>query len=170
MKWVVNMIDKVLDIINQYLAGEYPFNENYPFYIELERLLFQNYVEMYQENDRLTIELYENLSRICEECELGFDEDKFKTKIINELKRIELALGLKLFIEYHGNDGGVEKMKNIEYPVECPLLNKKIDRLICFDIHGVVEGLSPKDEAPKEIYEHENYIDICYNCKYHIFD
>lgn len=61
-------------------------------------------------------------------------------------------------------------MTKIKYPVECPLLNKKIDELICFDIHGVVQGISPKSEAPKEIFENKNYTEICKKCKYHRYD
>lgn len=59
-------------------------------------------------------------------------------------------------------------MKNIIYPVECPLMkNKKIDEYTCFEIHTVVQGTSPTSIAPKEIFENEDYIEICENCKFH---
>lgn len=39
-----------------------------------------------------------------------------------------------------------------EKNVKCPLLgNSWIDIWICFDIHGVVEETSPKNEAPEKI-------------------
>ncbi len=60
---------------------------------------------------------------------------------------------------------------NIEYPVSCPLMNNMmVDKDICFDIHMVVDGTTPKDYAPQEIYEHDNYQDICLKCPYHRFD
>jgi hypothetical protein len=57
---------------------------------------------------------------------------------------------------------------DIKYPVQCPLLgNREIDIDTCFDIHMVVEGTAPKYTAPKEIYEHEDYVEICQNCQFH---
>ena len=54
------------------------------------------------------------------------------------------------------------------YPVSCPLMgNQKIDMGTCFDIHMVVCGEAPKRTAPKEIYQHKNYVEICENCPYH---
>ena len=51
------------------------------------------------------------------------------------------------------------------YPVSCPLMgNQKIDMGTCFDIHMVVCGEAPKRTAPKEIYQHKNYVEICENC------
>ena len=55
----------------------------------------------------------------------------------------------------------------IKYPVQCPLMGCKIDMGTCFDIHMVVCNQAPKWTAPKEIYEFENYVDICNKCPYH---
>ena len=55
----------------------------------------------------------------------------------------------------------------IEYPVYCPLMKKKIDIGICFDIHMVVEGNTPLYTAPKQIYEFENYREMCLKCPHH---
>ncbi len=58
-----------------------------------------------------------------------------------------------------------------EKNVKCPLLgNSWIDIWICFDIHGVVEETSPKNEAPEKIFEHADYQDICLRCPNHRFD
>jgi hypothetical protein len=57
---------------------------------------------------------------------------------------------------------------DIPYPVPCPLLGaREIDIGTCFDIHMVVEGTAPKYTAPKEIYNHEDYVEICQNCPFH---
>lgn len=58
-------------------------------------------------------------------------------------------------------------MKNIKYPVECPLMEKEIDEYTCFEIHSVVDDNEPRCVAPKNIFKHENYVEICRNCKYH---
>ncbi len=58
-----------------------------------------------------------------------------------------------------------------EYPVPCPLMkNQLIDANTCFDIHVVVDGSTPKDFAPKEIYEVANYENVCFHCPYHRFN
>ena len=57
---------------------------------------------------------------------------------------------------------------DIKYPVKCPLLNSKsIDEGACFDIHMVVEGHTPKWTAPEEIYDHDDFQEICKKCQYH---
>ncbi len=56
---------------------------------------------------------------------------------------------------------------DIKYPVPCPLIGRKIDMNVCFDIHMVVEQCAPKHTAPEEIIAIPNYADICKNCKYH---
>jgi hypothetical protein len=57
---------------------------------------------------------------------------------------------------------------DIQYPVPCPLLGaREIDIGTCFDIHMVVEGTTPKYTAPKEIYNHKDYVEICLNCPFH---
>lgn len=60
-------------------------------------------------------------------------------------------------------------MTDIQYPVECPLMHKKIDMGTCFDIHMVVRpgGVAPLWTAPQEILETQNYEKVCNNCKYH---
>lgn len=52
----------------------------------------------------------------------------------------------------------------------CPLMEESIDDGMCFDIHGVVEALSPDFTAPKKAVEHENRDEICLNCEHHVFD
>ena len=57
---------------------------------------------------------------------------------------------------------------DIKYPVCCPLMGgQKIDIGTCFDIHMVVCGEAPKYTAPKEIYSHKDYENICNSCQYH---
>lgn len=54
------------------------------------------------------------------------------------------------------------------YPVKCPLLSGRLIEIgTCFDIHMVVEGHTPKWTAPEEIFEHDNYAEICEKCAYH---
>ena len=55
----------------------------------------------------------------------------------------------------------------IQYPVPCPLMGRKIDDDTCFDIHCVVEGGTPLYVAPKEIFQYKNYREICLACQYH---
>lgn len=57
---------------------------------------------------------------------------------------------------------------DIEYPVLCPLMDlKRIDAVICFDIHLVVDAGAPEYTAPKEATSKENYKRICLSCPYH---
>ena len=56
---------------------------------------------------------------------------------------------------------------SIRYPVECPLMQEKIDSGTCFDIHMVVCGEAPKWTAPAKILEKEDYKSICNQCQYH---
>ena len=57
---------------------------------------------------------------------------------------------------------------DIEYPVKCPLLgNQLVEMDVCFDIHMVVCGEAPRYTAPREIYEHEDFENICERCQYH---
>ena len=55
---------------------------------------------------------------------------------------------------------------DFKYPVFCPLMHKEISEDICFDIHCIVYG-TPKYFAPDEVFETENYEEVCKNCKYH---
>ena len=61
-------------------------------------------------------------------------------------------------------------MIDFTYPVDCPLMSREIDKYTCFEIHMVVSGTSPKNDAPPEIYSHMDYEDICYSCRYHRYD
>lgn len=61
-------------------------------------------------------------------------------------------------------------MVDFEYPVNCPLLEKDISADTCFDIHGVVEGISPKNEAPEEIFKKSDYTEKCNACRFHRYD
>lgn len=56
---------------------------------------------------------------------------------------------------------------DIKYPVDCPLMETKIDMDECFDIHMVVEGWAPTYTAPRKATEKEGYKDICLNCPFH---
>lgn len=85
------MIRKVLNAIESYLSGLYVEDENYPFYLELEKeLLFDNYDEMYKENKEVTELLNEEIPDIC--AAIGeINTDEFK-----KLLRIEYEKALKL--------------------------------------------------------------------------
>ena len=56
---------------------------------------------------------------------------------------------------------------DIKYPVMCPLMKREISSGVFFDIHMVVCGEAPKRTAPKEVFDTENYCEICNGCKYH---
>lgn len=51
--------------------------------------------------------------------------------------------------------------------MKCPLLKRKIDDVVCYDIHMNVEGLAPNWTIPKEVLGIENYKGICMKCKNH---
>ena len=51
--------------------------------------------------------------------------------------------------------------------VNCPLMGKKIEDVICFDIHMVVEGVAPERTAPKKVIQTPGYRDICLKCPSH---
>ncbi|WP_099335810.1 hypothetical protein [Clostridium cadaveris] len=86
------MIKKVLDTIEAYLDGKYEENEDYPFYLELEKeLLFDNYDEMHKENKEVTELLNEEIPDIC--ASVGeIDVEEFK-----RLLRIEFLKAKELY-------------------------------------------------------------------------
>ncbi len=49
----------------------------------------------------------------------------------------------------------------------CELMNNEINEQTCFDIHMVVEKLAPKRTAPQQVFEKENWREICLNCPNH---
>lgn len=77
------MIEKVLDAIESYLLDTYVEDENYPFYLELEKeLLFDNYDEMDKENKEVTRILNEEIPELCAAVEeIGIDEFKTLLKV-----------------------------------------------------------------------------------------
>lgn len=56
---------------------------------------------------------------------------------------------------------------DIEYPVNCPLMEREISMDECFDIHMVVEGAAPVYTAPEKATNTHDFKKICNNCKYH---
>ena len=49
----------------------------------------------------------------------------------------------------------------------CPLLEKKIEDAVCFDLHMNVEGMAPDWTIPPEVLAVENYKEICLSCSNH---
>jgi len=56
---------------------------------------------------------------------------------------------------------------DINYPVNCPLMEQEIGADECFDIHMVVDGWAPKYTAPEKATSKEGFGEICKNCPYH---
>ncbi|WP_300630679.1 hypothetical protein [uncultured Thomasclavelia sp.] len=55
--------------------------------------------------------------------------------------------------------------------VRCPLMkDQEIDLYTCFEIHTVVDGTSPKLIAPSEIFDNDDFENICKQCKNHRLD
>ena len=49
----------------------------------------------------------------------------------------------------------------------CPILQREISDLECFDISMVAERMAPEDTVSKEVRIVENYKEICLRCKEH---
>lgn len=49
----------------------------------------------------------------------------------------------------------------------CPILNKEIDGMECFDAALVFEEMSPLSELPTGMKFTDKNQDICLKCKYH---
>lgn len=49
----------------------------------------------------------------------------------------------------------------------CPILNKEIEGMECFDAALVFEEMSPLSELPTGMKFTEKNQDICLKCKYH---
>ncbi len=49
----------------------------------------------------------------------------------------------------------------------CPLLKKKIDDGICFDVQMCVEGLWAKSDNPYGVRDIVDFENICLNCENH---
>ena len=51
--------------------------------------------------------------------------------------------------------------------VMCPILKKRIDDVLCYDIHMVTEGLAPGWTVPESVLFVPEYKEICMKCKNH---
>lgn len=51
--------------------------------------------------------------------------------------------------------------------VNCPLMEEKIEDVICFDIHMVVDGGAPEFTAPRKAIQKSNYRELCLKCPHH---
>ena len=51
--------------------------------------------------------------------------------------------------------------------IKCPLLEKKIEEAVCFDIHMNVEGLAPDWTIPEAVRKVTGYKEICLKCPNH---
>lgn len=58
-------------------------------------------------------------------------------------------------------------MDNEKKTCLCPILNRDIDGMDCFDAALVFEELSPLSELPKGMEYTEESAKICLGCKYH---
>lgn len=55
-----------------------------------------------------------------------------------------------------------------ELPRFCPLYQKQIECLSCYETGMVSEGIMPESLWPKEIDFTEAAIEMCMNCEYHV--
>jgi len=51
--------------------------------------------------------------------------------------------------------------------VECPILKKKIEEDVCFEVSMISEEMCPTHFAPDEILKVEDFKHICLKCKNH---
>lgn len=51
--------------------------------------------------------------------------------------------------------------------VMCPIMQKEIEDVVCFDIHMRVEGLAPDWTVPEEVLLTPDYKKICLSCTNH---
>ena len=51
--------------------------------------------------------------------------------------------------------------------IKCPLMNKEIEKEICFDICMVAEGLAPARTAPEAAIKMPEFDKICLECEMH---
>ena len=51
--------------------------------------------------------------------------------------------------------------------VECPILKKRIEEEVCFEVSMISEGMCPARFAPDEILAVKDYAQICLNCENH---
>ena len=58
-------------------------------------------------------------------------------------------------------------MDNEKKTCLCPILNREIDGMECFDAALVFEEMSPLSELPEGMEITDKNQDICLKCKYH---
>lgn len=58
-------------------------------------------------------------------------------------------------------------MDNEKKTCLCPILNREIDGMECFDAALVFEEMSPLSELPEGMKFTDKNQDICLKCKYH---
>jgi len=51
--------------------------------------------------------------------------------------------------------------------VECPILKKKIEEDVCFEVSMISEEMCPTHFAPDEILKVQDFKHICLKCKNH---
>ena len=85
------MCKKIISEIKTYLEGNHNLNA-VDFSLFLEDFLCDNYDEMYAENPKLTKLMNEELPEICATVEHGDDGSEFKRLLLDEIKRIGIAL------------------------------------------------------------------------------
>ncbi len=51
--------------------------------------------------------------------------------------------------------------------IDCPLLNRKIESTVCFDISMVAEHLAPPITMPIKVREIKDFENLCLNCPNH---
>lgn len=61
-------------------------------------------------------------------------------------------------------------MDDLNEYIECPLMGKKIEDGICFDISMYAEEIAPARTVPNEVLQIENCRKKCLECKYHRYD
>lgn len=92
------------------------------------------------------------------------DGSKLEIEDIKEREDFNIEEDIFLLKEENFENDNLKKGKF----VFCPLLETDLDTNgLCFDISMVVDGISKKSEAPKEIFKIKNYKEICINCRYH---
>ena len=51
--------------------------------------------------------------------------------------------------------------------IKCPIIEKEIEEDVCFEDCMISEGMCPERFAPEEMFEIEDFKQICFQCKNH---
>ena len=148
------MIQKIKDLIIQYLSGE---KDALSFSFDLPDLIVDNYSLLEKEDAAFARKLDDTFPEICAAFEPGDDEHAFWESIRDAYMQV-----------FHNVD-----CKAGDKPpsaVKCPLVDgAEIANYDCIENRDIADDFIKDTHLPEKYKKHSDWRTICKNCKWHIY-